>query len=182
MKKIVILSIATLALFASCKKSSSSSATGLTASVNGTSKNFGIAAMATKTHLAGVTQIEILGATSSTADPEVLSIQIGNDLTFGADSINAGTYSDTSTRFSVEVTYASGLTGSSPINYQGGTFVDGSQGPGTPATNHMTVVISSITNNSIKGTFSGNIYQDGDPGAASWPVVSGSFNLPMTQQ
>lgn len=179
MKKIFILSIATIALFASCKKSSPSSSSGLSATVNGTGKNFNLLPMATKTYLAGIDQIEILGATSS---GEVLSIQIGNDLTGGADSIVAGTYSDTSTRFSIDVTYSSGITGPNPISYEGGTFVDGSQGPGITVTKNMTVVISSVTSNSIKGTFSGNIYLNGDPTAGTWPLVSGSFNLAMKQQ
>jgi hypothetical protein len=178
MKKIFIYSIAMIALFASCKKSSPSAPAGISATINGTSKNFNELPSAVKSYLGGVDQIEILGGIAS---GESIGISISNDLGGGIDSIVAGTYSDTSTRFSIEVDYLA-LVGSSFITYSGGTFVDGSEGPGIPVTNHLVINISSVTSNSIKGTFSGNIYVNGDPSAGAWPVTNASFNLTMTQQ
>jgi hypothetical protein len=173
MKKVFILSIAAFGLFASCKKSSSPSAppSGISATINGTSKSFNTAPFATKLRQSGIDEIIVYGALAS---GETISVMISNQLSGGIDSIVTGSYPDTSTRFSVAVGYQTG--GASSVAYGGGTSVDGSQGSGT-GTNHVVVNISSITSSSIIGTFSGNIYLNGDPAAASWPVTNGSFNV-----
>ena len=179
MKKIFILSVATIGLFASCKKSSSSPSvpSGIQATINGSSKNFNVIPTAVKSYLGGIDEIDILGGIST---GETINLSIANDVGLGVDSIVAGTYSDTSTKFSVVAEYAS-LVGASPFEYGGGTFIDGTENP-VSVPNHFVITITSITKNSIQGKFSGNIYLNEDATAASYPVVNGSFNLPLTQQ
>ncbi len=167
-------------LFASCKKSSSSTPAGVSANIGGTNKNFTTLTSAVKTNLGGIDEIIIMGEVASGTNAESVVINISNDLSGGVDSIVAGTYADSSTKFSVEVDYLT-VVSSLPAPYAGGTFIDGSQSPAS-VPNHLVVTISSITSNSIKGTFSGNVYLGGDATSTSLSVASGSFNLPLKQQ
>ena|ERR1700733_3749524 len=182
MKRILIPLIALTGLFASCKKSSSSPSIppGISATLNGTSKNFSVGAIASKGHSAVTSYIEIGGAVSLTTGESIL-ISLTNGLSGGVDSLVVGTYSDTSTRFTVNLTYT--ISNSNNDDYEGGSYVDGSQVPGIAVTDHLTVVISSITSTAITGTFSGNLYLQGvAPGTgAPWPI-SGTFNAPLPQQ
>ncbi len=176
MRKIFIFSIAAIALFASCKKSNPSIPAGISATFNDTSKDFSHQPYATMSHLTGNAVIQIIG---TTATGQNIIISISNNLGGAIDSIVAGTYSDTSTRFSIEVEFFGFLSGSILHDYLGGTFVDGSEGHGIPATNHMVIKITSITSNSIKGTFSGNVYMNGDTSSAALSVTNASFNVAM---
>jgi hypothetical protein len=182
MKRILIPLIALTGLFASCKKSSSAPAIppGISATLNGTPKDFSVGATARKSNPLGIANIEIAGAVSLTTGESVL-IALTNGLGGGKDSLVVGTYSDTSTRFSVDLLYT--ISNSNNNDYEGGTFVDGSQVPGIAVTDHLTVVISSITSTNITGSYSGNLYLDGvAPGTgAPWPIT-GTFNAPLQQQ
>ena len=178
MKKFLLLTTVLLVLFSSCKKSSSSAPSGVTATLNGKTKTFGAGAIAAKTSVAGITDIEIIAAVSATTG-EAIDLSISNGLTGGMDSIVAGTYSDTSTRFTVDLSYDQDNTGST--SYDGGTSVGGSQGTGSVA-QHVVITISSITSNSIKGTFSGDVYLNGDPTSTLLTVTSGSFNLALQKE
>lgn len=180
MKKIVILSIAMIGMFASCKKSSSSTPTGVSATIGGSNKNFSTLTAATKTNLGGFDEIVIMGEVASGTTASTIDITIANDLGGGVDSIVAGTYADSSTKFSVSVDYLTS-SGSLPLPYSGGTNVDGSQSPAS-VPNHLVVTISSITSTSIKGTFTGNLYLGGDATSTALAVTNGSFNLPLKQQ
>lgn len=176
MKKIFILSIALIGLFASCKKSSSTPPpTSFTATLNGTSKNFGVSATGIKAFQGGVTGYAALGAVSLPSGEE-LDINIDNGLS--GDSIVAGTYSDTSSRFDIDLQYLVSPTGDS---YEGGTDIDGSQSGTSGLSNHLKLVITSITATTISGTFSGNMYLNGDPTSTVIAVTNGNFNVPLHQ-
>jgi len=177
MKKILILSLALGSLFSACKKSSSGSAAALSATINGTGKNFVQNPLAAKTVLSGVTSISIVGAVNATTG-ESVNITINNFPS--QDSLVPGTYSDTSSRFDLNIDYIANVT--SGDFYTGGTVVDGYISGVTGLANHFKLVISSIGKTSIQGTFSGNIYLNGDPTATPWPVTGGSFNLKMITQ
>jgi hypothetical protein len=179
MKKIFIPLIVLIAGVASCKKSNSSSTptNSLTASVSGTSKNFGVSATCLKVTQSGVTGIAIIGAVSLTTG-EIIDMSMDNSLS--GDSIVAGTYSDTSSHFDLDLEYDPSSTGNS---YEGGTDFDGFlSGTGAVVTNHVKLVISAISSTRISGTFSGNIYLNGDPNATPVPIASGSFDLPIQTQ
>src|SRR5579872_7403338 len=152
MKKIFILSMALIALFAFCKKSSSTPSASLTATFNGTNKNFSVSAAGIKAVQSGVTGYAALGAVSLTTGEE-LDINIDNSLS--GNPIVPGTYSDTSSNFVVDLQYNVSTTGDS---YEGGTEIDGSQSGATGVSNHLKLVITSITSTTISGTFSGNMY------------------------
>ena len=173
MKKILFIYLVVTCLFASCKKNSPAS-NSLTASMNGTNKTFATAALAVKVVRGGLTTIAIGGAVN-VGTGEVLNIGIDNSLS--GDSIVAGTYSDTSTAFSLSLAYNSP---NSLGGYQGGTSVDGSEYFGSvPVSNHVKLVITSIDNSSIKGTFSGNIYLNRDLTNTPYPITNGNFSMKL---
>lgn len=173
MKNLYILSVALIGLFASCKKSSSTPPTLLTASLNGTNKNFGVSASGIKAVQSGITGYAAIGAVSISTGEEI-DINIDNSLS--GDSIVPGTYSDTSSRFVVDLQYNTSALGDS---YEGGTETDGSQSGATGVSNHLKLVITSITATTISGTFSGNMYLNGDPTSTVIAVTNGSFNVPL---
>ena len=178
MKKIFILCIALIGLFASCKKSSSSGGSSLSATVGGTNKNFSTSAYAAKASQGGFYGYGMAGFASVSTEEEI-DISITNEPS--GDTIIAGTYSDTSSRFNVDLEYltSASLAG---IDYEGGTDWDGyNSSVGNPVTNHVKLVITSVTATTISGTFSGNVYVDGDATTTPFSITSGSFSLPIRQ-
>ena len=169
MKKIVTFSVIMIALFASCKKSNSSSSYQISASVDGTSKNFNIATIASRTNVNGVTMISIQGI-ASTSTGENFEIDVSNGPS--SDSIVAGNYSDTSSNFNVSGVYMSNAT----TEYDAGTMLayDASN-TGTTLTNHLKLTITSMDKTSIRGTFSGDFYFNDDISAAKKTITSGNF-------
>jgi hypothetical protein len=176
LKKAVYFSIAVFSLvtvFSSCKKSSSgnpASSYFITATINGTTKSFATMPFAHTTMNGGITLTGIEGAVTTT---EPLLISVANIPSL--QPIVAGTYSDTSTSFEVEALYSPNSP--SGVSYNGGSNEDGSNsglGNLVPG-NHFKVVITSINSTTIKGTFDGNMYLDGNPASSVLAVTNGSF-------
>ncbi|HWK02920.1 MAG TPA: hypothetical protein VNS58_04785 [Puia sp.] len=169
MKKKLALSVITIILFASCKKNNSSSSYQITASVDGKAKNFNINASASKSTIYGATFISILGFTSPYTG-ESFSIDIDNSLSL--DSIVAGTYTDTTSHFTVSGAHTRDTT----TLYEAGTILaSDASNTGTALVNHLKLIITSIDNKSIRGTFSGDFYFNGDISAAKESITSGAF-------
>ena len=178
MKKSLIILLALTAFLSSCKKSNSSSSASITASVNGVNKNFSNTALAVEVKQAFGAGIVISGLVSI-ATGESISVSIDNFLS--GDTLVAGTYSDTSSRFTISLSYSPNNSGSG--GYVGGTSTDGwLYFGGTIVTNHIKLIITSITNTSIKGSFSGNLYLNGDPTNPAFPIANGVFNLNLAQR
>lgn len=168
MKKISILSLVLIGLFLSCKKSNSgpSSSYHMTATVNGTAKTFNIGTIATKITNGNVTLITITGFGSTTTG-EALTVTIDNG--FGASTIGAGTYSDTTAKFDVGGTY---------LISAGQQFVAGTsvvQTMGAVITNHLKLIITAMDSQTIRGTFSGDYYYNGDPTSSKKTITNGDF-------
>ena len=168
MKKI-ILSMALISVFLSCKKSNSSySGYHITASVDGSGKTFNTAPVATKLTNMGVTQITLDGFT--TAGGESVSMIIDNAPS--GKPIAPGTYIDTTGDFDVALFYTQNIT----TAYAAGSSI--TAGATAAIQNHMKIVITSIdTTTSIKGSFSGDVYLNGDPTAAKKTFTNGDFYL-----
>lgn len=186
MKKIYFLSLAVIVLFFSCQKSNTlkpitttppvtpTTPTDvtptpnyfITCDVDGVAKSFNANASATKTTTTwNFTILDFKGLISA-AGSETLSIGIDNSLS--ADSIVAGTYSDTSSKFSLEALYVS----PSATDYSAGTAVSVKT---QSAINHLTTTITSFSNGEIKGTFSGDFYLNSDPTSTKKSITNGSF-------
>ena len=170
MKKIFILSIFLAALSSSCKKSSSGGGAStyyIKASMDGVAKTFNVGAMAVKFSSSGITSLSIVGSVSSAANLEGINIGINNSPS--SKPIVAGTYSETST-----TDFATGAVynpGSATIVYGAGIYPS--------PTNPLTVIITAIDNNTVKGTFSGDFYYENTSTAQIGPAkktfTNGSF-------
>ena len=163
--------IAVIAIAASCKKSSSSPGYHLTATIDGTAKTFNISPYAVKQTNGGAMKIGIIGV-ASTSTGESLEIDLANNAGTTYPAIVAGTYADTSTVFDVEAYYTPTLT----TEYDAGNTL-AQEGVNTVTTyaNHFKLVITSIDSVSIKGTFSGDFYFNGDLSAAKKSFTNGDF-------
>jgi hypothetical protein len=143
----------------------------VTCNVDGVAKSFNADAGATKTTTTWNFTILDFKGLVSLAGSETISIGIDNSLS--ADSIVAGTYTDTSTRFSLEAIYVSDAA----VTYDAGTTLAAASGAkGAPViTNHLTTTITSISNGEIKGTFSGDFYYNNDLNGTKKSITNGTF-------
>ena len=147
MKKLLIASLAIVIISLSCKKSGSSSGSySITASANDTAMTFNVNAMATEDSTGGITSLVIFGNVSSAANLQGISLDINNSPTH--KPIVAGTYVETNT--TDFVTAGVYNPGSSTIVYGAGIEPN--------PTNPLTITITSIDKNTVKGTFSGDFY------------------------
>jgi len=180
MKTIFVLPIITILLFSiwSCKKSSSKPAGTsyfISAMVGGSAKTFNVSALAADTTLSGgSTGIVIIGLSDSTGSPAAFDLTISNSP--GLKPITTGTYTDTSTSYTLNSDYYSNYYATMSFN-AGTGFASIASGAGISITNHLKVVITSLSSTEIKGTFSGDYYFDGDPSASATTITNGSFYL-----
>src|ERR1700761_8574518 len=107
MKKLFVLPLALLILASSCKKSSSSGAGSITATVDGTATSFSNTATAVESSATnnGITAYSLLivGFQGSPSSSSSITLTIGSDAPFGADSTYTGLASPSDNL--AEVTY-----------------------------------------------------------------------------
>ena len=172
MKKLTFLSVILVSAILSCKKSnSSSSSTHLTATVGGTAKTFDTAALANKSSIAGTDVITIMGYNNPSSG-EGVNFTIDNSSANGKPIV-AGTYTDTSsTGFHVGFTYV----GQGQATWIGSTSTAAdAAGAQITIKNHLKIVITSVDATSIKGSFSGDLYPNGDVTGTPLTVTNGDF-------
>jgi hypothetical protein len=168
MKKI-LLSMALISVFMSCKKSNSSSGPHMTANVGGTAKTFNTSVLATKLGSGGAMAITVAGFASSNKT-EAFTLQLDN-LSSG-DAITAKTYADTSSGYNITCTYINSSLG----QYIGNNVTwNDALAVGVTVKNHTKVVITSIDSTSISGTFSGDLFPNADVSQTPTTVTSGDF-------
>jgi hypothetical protein len=173
MKKSTILSIILIGTFVSCKKSNSGPASyHMTANLDGTAKVFNFSPVASKSGSSGAAMIAVTGYVSASS-LESFTLLIDN--TASDKAIAAGTYTDITPGFNITCNYT--LTGGGS-GFEGGTSVTAmAANAGVAVKNHFKVVITSIDATSVKGTFSGDVYPNGDPSADAKTVTNGDFNV-----
>jgi hypothetical protein len=124
----------------------------------------------------GYKSVTINGATDLSSTAAYVGFVITNIPS--RDSINAGTYTDASTNFEVLAAHSPNI--SSNIDYHAGTTLyNEAMLAGVTITNRFTVKITSINNQTAKGTFSGDFYYDGDPTGAKKTITNGEFYVPV---
>lgn len=176
MKKIHLLCLAALCLFLSCKKDKSDDTSyHLTCKIDGASRTFG-------SLLFGVQVVEETGpalvVTSKTGmaeDADGFMLMIGRT----EGTINATTYTDVQENVTI---YGLHYEASSDITYQNGTDVraEADRYDRTIA-NPFRIVITAIDDKAVRGTFSGDLYPDGEIDGTIKTVTEGSFYAPMIQ-
>ena len=124
----------------------------------------------------GYKSVTINGATDLSSTAAYVGFVITNIPS--QDSINAGTYTDASANFEVLAAYSPNI--SANMDYHAGTTLFNEANlAGATITNHFTVKITSINNQTAKGTFSGDFYYDGDPTGAKKTITNGEFYVPV---
>lgn len=170
MKKPAFFLLALACTIGSCKKSSSgSSGYHVNATISGKGKSFNYTEPVGTIEKSGqtITSLVITGIT----DPKGEGIQIQLSC-FTDKGIVPGTYVDTSDDCTVQIIYEA----DSDHEYYGGSQVAGwAASSGTTIKNHLKIVITSIDDKSAKGTFSGDLFLDGNLGTPAVPMTSGDF-------
>jgi len=171
MKKITLFSMVLIGAFMSCKKSNSGS-TGyhMTASVDGASKNFNVTPPIAAESKSGTTvnALIITGVLNTSTGESMILMINSND----GSNIVPGTYADTSSHFNTQATYTVNLA----TQYLAGSLIaEEASGAGAPVKNHLKIVIASMDATSVKGTFSGDLYANGDVSTIPKPMTNGDF-------
>ena len=172
MKKRLFFAALLLGLAVSCKKSNSGSTSyHVTATIDGKNETFNVSPAATRTYIGGATYIAISGLATSSPTGGLLELGLSNNP--GGPAIKAGTYTDTSTIFTVTGLYQV----STSEQYAAGTvvFFGTSGGGNPPLTNHFKLVITSVDSTSIKGTFSGDFFTGASTSGTKKTVTNGDF-------
>jgi len=156
MKKLSVITILFLLIFESCKKDDSEGNYHVSFTVDGVNKTYTGHVLAHTDTTAGYTTLTILGATSSFSFDDYLGIYLDNYP--GGVNITPGQYEDNFTNFTLLTTYTN-----NSMEYEAGqTMADNAVAYNVTIAHHFKLNIISMDNNTIKGTFSGDYFQDGD--------------------
>jgi hypothetical protein len=159
------------ALFSSCKKSGTATATySMTATVAGVQKSFDFEPPIAATSSAGGSTYIFITGIKSASGGEQMVIQLST--ASGGGPIVAGTYYDTVQNFLIAANYA---LNANTIYVAGTVVAEFASISGIAIVNHLKVVITSINSTAIKGTFSGDFYVNGNPALGKIPITNGNF-------
>jgi hypothetical protein len=162
MKKLFILALLGTVLV-SCKKTSSGSTQSIQATIGGTATNFNVLASGTSTDSGTTIELIALNGTNQ-ATAYAFDIIINSN-----NAITKGTYSDINSN--TQFNYGPFVTSSLP-SYSSAFLVS----------DPITVVVTSISNTNIQGTFHGDIYLYADSTQAKKTVTNGTFNVNLKQE
>lgn len=171
MKKIHLLALLLLVIaFGGCSKTSGDDYF-VSFSVNGTNQKFTGYVAAHKEQSGAVIELTMVGATSAVNDDNYFGIYLNNYP--GWTDFVTGEYNDASTNFTVLATY-----GKNGIDYEAGqTVAQEAAANGVILVNRFKVTITSISAESVKGTFSGDFYEDGDVvSGGKFTITNGEFH------
>lgn len=145
-----------LSLLVGCKKESEDEEYYLSFMANGVEKRYTGYVTAGEEVTAGYTTLIVVGSVSATSTNDNLGIYINNDP--GLRGIGTGEYTDASTNFTVLTTHAR-----NGFDYEAGqTVAMDAVYYGVTIPNRFKVTITQRDGDKIRGTFSGDYYEDGD--------------------
>lgn len=172
MKKLLLFSVVLSLVITSCKKDKGNDDYYFRFTVDGTAKAYSGFIAAHLDSSAGYVELTLLGANSQTSFDDNMGIYI-NDFP-AQKEIKPGVYPDNSSDFTVLTTYTN-----SNVDYEAGQSV-AEEGVlwNVPITNHFKVTITTLSKESVSGTFSGDYYEDGDVRTGTKLVITnGAFHL-----
>lgn len=170
MKKHLIIALIALVIVASCNKENDTDYY-LRFKANGVDKSLSGYVFAHKETTGGFTSLTILGATSATTFTDYLGLYLDNTPN-SSTVFTTGTYGDVSANYSLLSTY----TSNSP-DYEAGEEVASEAALHSVTINHLQLTITSMDNETISGTFSGDYYEDGNVQTGTKiSITNGEFN------
>jgi hypothetical protein len=168
--KTICLSLLIALTFFSCKKDNTDTTYGIKCNINGVPKTFNIQMRAQRELDNGYKSVSFIGLNNSSSEEYlggmVLNIPSQKEIT-------AGTYTDASSEFEVLFTYS--LSYSGPDYEAGSSLYEYAQYRGVTVSNPLKLTITSISNDVIKGTFSGDFYIDANPDNEKKSITNGEF-------
>lgn len=173
MRKISLIAIAFLALFASCSKKNDSDYF-VKFSVNGTNKKYTGYTFG-HIEISGANKaLEIVGTTSATSFDDYMGLYIDNTPDNTHD-ISEGFYEDTHPFFSVLATYSNGGT-----DYEAGESVADDAASNSITINHFEIQITNLDDETVSGVFSGDYYADGNvQSGTKLSITNGEFHVKL---
>lgn len=172
MKKIFLLTLILVTLLSSCKKSNDSYY--IRCTIDGIARTFNVQTFAhhETDPTSGRKGIGMGGL--ATSDPAGDWFGFWVDNIPSGNEIAPGTYTGTMADFGLLGTFTDATAGH---DWYGGSSVEEDAVTySAPIANHFTLTIQSI-DGAIKGTFSGDFYNDGDPRESKKSVTNGEFYL-----
>lgn len=155
----LLMAGALLLISYSCNKDKSATPSSyhVTCTVDGVNLNFSARCLAAIQYGSGEKGLNIGGFNNLSDTASGIGFIITNDP--GLDSITTGVYMDTSTIFTVLASYTPNGSASTASNYTAGTsdYQEAVNSGFTPPA-HFKVVITSLTSEAVRGTFSGDFY------------------------
>jgi hypothetical protein len=171
MKKLSLILLAFACTFLSCKKSNDSYY--FRCHIDGAARTFNVGTYAHKEIENGITAYLTGGFATSSTSGDWIGIYIDNSSS--SDDITTGVYEDSSPDFIVLGTFTDATA---TIDYESGTSMyEDAITYGHTITNHLKVTIQSIDGNTMKGTFSGDFYPDGNLNGTKKSITNGEFYL-----
>ncbi|MBN8855872.1 MAG: hypothetical protein BGO55_15940 [Sphingobacteriales bacterium 50-39] len=171
MKCLSFSAILLAVLSLSCNKShNTGSAYYIKATIDGVSKNFSGNVFATTVSNVQTNAVNINGLFSS-SDGEGFNLAINSHA--ANVYITPGIYDDTSSVYTIALTYAPSAT--STLYASGNLTSDSAAHNGVTIVNHLKVAISAVTSTGITGSFSGDIFLNGNAASDKKTVTEGTF-------
>jgi hypothetical protein len=173
MKKLHLFLFAFLAFAAtSCKKDKDKNdSVHLTCKIDGVEKSFNVGATAGAQTQNETSMFAAFGASAASETAEHLLFYI----TKSGAAVGAGTYTVNGEGYEISGIYFSG--GSNSMSFIGGSSVETSE-----VSKALKIVITEISGTTVRGTFSGELYEDGDDSNDKKTISEGSFYLNITDQ
>jgi hypothetical protein len=173
MKKLSFIAIACLLLFGSCQKENGQDNNyHVSFTVDGVNKKYTGYVFAHLDTISGYVELSTGGADSPVSFDNYIGFYINNSP--GNSNITSGQYEDNSAGFTVLSTYAV-----NSVEYEAGQSVaEDAVFYNVTIPNHFKVIITSMDKKTMRGTFSGDYYKNGD--VRNGPKVSitnGDFYL-----
>ena len=172
MKKILVLSLLAVVLFTGCSKDKTESTYFVKFLADGTQKAFSAFTFGHIENVGGFTELSIMGANNSSADDNYIGIQIHNYP--GLLPVITGAYEDSSPDFTLFAMY-----GVNDVEHNAGkTESEDALLYNIPNHQRLRVTITEITSTNIRGTFSGDYYENGDVQFGNKVrITNGEFNV-----
>jgi hypothetical protein len=175
---VLLLLIGISVVFSGCSKGDDGGTYHISCTIDGVTTHFNTAALA---HIdidpAGPGRDMIIhGLTGAGSSAGTFGFALTN--LPGYDSIKAGVYPDTQTKYEVLASYSANA--SSPDDFEAGTSTyQEAVRAGNTITNHFTVTITSLTAQTVKGSFSGDFYFNGDAKGSKKSITGGDFYVKL---
>jgi hypothetical protein len=159
-------------LFSACTKSNSDYF--LKCTIDGTTKTFNFQSIARRNAGNGFASVEAGGFNRQGSEENIGFIIINQP---SANPIVAGTYTDNSSTFEILATYSLGANG--PDYEAGATVRENATTSGVTLNRPFSITVTSITNDEVRGRFTGDFYLNGEPQAARKIITDGEFYLKL---